>query len=193
MARILITGFEPFGNASENPSRVIIEELIGEFETLLLPVVFDESSQKLLAAIDEVLPDVVVSLGQAEGRDAITLEKIAINWDDASIADNAGHVRKSQKIIADGADGYFSTLPLEAIVDQIQAIGVPAKISLSAGSFVCNHVFHAMQHHLLGRNVQSGFTHVPLLESQAEEFPGKPTMSLESMMRGIRAALSVFN
>ena len=193
MARILITGFEPFGNASENPSRVIIEELIGEFETLLLPVVFDESSQKLLAAIDEVLPDVVVSLGQAEGRDAITPEKIAINWDDASIADNAGHVRKSQKIIADGADGYFSTLPLEAIVDQIQAIGVPAKISLSAGSFVCNHVFYAMQHHLLGRNVQSGFIHVPLLESQAEEFPGKPTMSLESMMRGIRAALSVFN
>ena len=193
MARILITGFEPFGNASENPSRVIIEELKGEFETLLLPVVFDESSQKLLAAIDEVLPDVVVSLGQAEGRDAITPEKIAINWDDASIADNAGHVRKSQKIIADGADGYFSTLPLEAIVDQIQAVGVPAKISLSAGSFVCNHVFYAMQHHLLGRNVQSGFIHVPLLESQAEEFPGKPTMSLESMMRGIRAALSVFN
>ena len=193
MARILITGFEPFGNATENPSRVIIRELAGEFETLLLPVIFGQASRVLLDAIDQSKPDVVIALGQAEGRDAITPERIAINCDDAQIPNNAGDVRKSQKIIADGADGYFSTLPLDAIVDQIQAVGVPAKISLSAGSFVCNHVFYAMQHHLLGRNVQSGFIHVPLLESQAEEFPGKPTMSLESMMQGIRSTLSLFN
>ena len=192
MARIFITGFEPFGDATENPSRVILRELAGEYETLLLPVVFDQASQILIDEIDQSRPKVVICLGQAEGRDAITPERIAINCDDARIPDNAGNMRKNQKIFADGADGYFSTLPLEEMVSQMEAVDVPAKISLSAGSFVCNHIFYAMQHHLLGGNIQSGFIHVPLLESQADEFPGQPTMSLESMMRGIRATLSLF-
>lgn len=195
MLKVLLTGFEPFHGASSNPSQEVIkffaEERHPNIETLVLPVVFGEASRLVITKIDQIKPDVVISLGQAEGRNQITPERVAINIDDARIADNAGNQPKDQKITEHGDDGYFSTLPLQAMVDAIKAVGVPAAISLSAGTFVCNHLFYAVQHHCKGRGIRSGFIHLPLMESQASEFPGLFTMKLEDMVKGIKAAISV--
>ena len=191
MKKILLSGFEPFGGASENPTRVLIKELERDFETLVLPVVFGEASRRLIKKIDEIQPDVVIALGQAEGRDAITPERIAINCDDARIPDNVGNLLRNQPIIEGGADGYFSTLPIDQMVTAINEVGVPARVSLSAGTFVCNNVFYALQHHLRGTKTLSGFIHVPLHDTQSFEFPGQPTMSLADMLKGIKAAISV--
>ena len=130
-------------------------------------------------------------MGQAEGRTSITPEKVAINLDDARLPDNEGVVRNDVKILADGPDAYFSTLPLNEIVDAIKAQGIPAAISLSAGAFLCNHVFYIAQNMLAGTNVRSGFIHVPLMDSQAPEFPGLPTMPLDQMVTAVRAMLEV--
>ena len=193
VAKVLVTGFEPFAGATNNPSKVVIESLDGEVETLLLPVVFGEASELLLKKIDQYMPDVVIALGQAEGRSQITPERIAINLDNAKVADNAGNIRLNHKIVENGADGYFTTLPIDEMVEAMNSAGVPAAISLSAGTFVCNHIFYSLQHHLQGKGIQSGFIHLPLLDSQAAEFPDKPTMSLELMLKGIRAALAVIS
>jgi len=190
MSKILISGFEPFAGASENSTRVLINELQSDYETVLLPVEFGRSARALMEKIDSSRPTVVVSLGQAEGRTAITPERIAINCADARIPDNAGVSKRNEKIVKDGADGYFTTLPIAEMVDAMSQLDIPAEISLSAGTFVCNHVFYSMQHQLRNSEVRSGFIHVPLLDQQQSEFPGKPTMNLESMLRGIHAALA---
>jgi pyroglutamyl-peptidase len=144
-----------------------------------------------LKLIEEHNPDVVISLGQAEGRKEITPERIAINLDDARLADNEGVLRSEEKIIKDGPDAYFSTLPLKEIVESINGQGVPAAISLSAGTFLCNHVFYVMQNKFAETDVRSGFVHVPLMDSQAPEFPGLPTMPLDQMVLAVRAMLEI--
>jgi pyroglutamyl-peptidase len=145
----------------------------------------------LLELIAEHNSDVVICLGQAEGRTSITPEKVAINLDDARLADNEGVVRNDVKIMDDGLDAYFSTLPLNTMVDAIKAQGIPAAVSLSAGAFLCNHVFYVAQNKFAGSNVRSGFVHVPLMDSQAPEFPGLPTMRLDQMVTAVRAMLEV--
>ncbi len=193
--RVLVTGFEPFGGASLNPSQLLVEELAKQelpgidLITAILPVEFDRAGEILLAKIQEFSPSVVISFGQAEGRSSITPEKIAINLDDARIADNSGDARKQKEIVAGGADGYFSTLPVEKIVSALNEAGVPANLSLSAGSFVCNHIFYRMQHALLGQGIKSGFIHLPLVPEQSAEFPNQPTLSLEQMLAGAKAAI----
>jgi pyroglutamyl-peptidase len=136
-------------------------------------------------------PDVVICLGQAEGRTSITPEKVAINLDDARLPDNEGVVRNDVKILTDGPDAYFSTLPINTMVDAIKAHGIPVTLSLSAGAFLCNHVFYVAQNKFAGSNVLSGFVHVPLMDSQAPEFPGLPTMPLHQMVTAVRAMLEV--
>ena len=193
--RVLVTGFEPFGGASLNPSQLLVEELAKQelpgidLITAILPVEFDRATEILLAKIQEFSPSVVISFGQAEGRSSITPEKIAINLDDARIADNSGDARKQKEIVAGGADGYFSTLPVEKIVSALNEAGVPANLSLSAGSFVCNHIFYRMQHALLGQGIKSGFIHLPLVPEQSAEFPNQPTLSLEQMLVGAKTAI----
>jgi len=193
--RVLVTGFEPFGGASLNPSQLLVEELAKQelpgidLITAILPVEFDRATEILLAKIQEFSPNVVISFGQAEGRSSITPEKIAINLDDARIADNSGDARKQKEIVAGGADGYFSTLPVEKIVSALNEAGVPANLSLSAGSFVCNHIFYRMQHALLGQGIKSGFIHLPLVPEQSAEFPNQPTLLLEQMLVGAKAAI----
>lgn len=192
MTTILLTGFEPFGNATSNPSGEIVKQITGDnIVTAILPVAYTQSADRLLLLIEQHRPDVVICLGQAEGRTAITPERVAINLDDARLADNEGVLRNDVKILQDGPDAYFSTLPVNDIVAAIKAQGIPAAVSLSAGAFLCNHVFYVAQNKFAGSDVRSGFVHVPLMDSQAAEFPGLPTMPLDQMVTAVRAMLEV--
>ena len=192
MTTILLTGFEPFGTATSNPSGEIVKQISGEnIVTAILPVAYAQSAERLLSLIDQHNPDVVICLGQAEGRTQITPEKVAINLDDARLADNEGVLRNDVKIIEHGPDAYFSTLPVKDMVEAMKAQGIPAAVSLSAGAFLCNHVFYVAQNKFAGSNVRSGFVHVPLMDSQAPEFPGLPTMPLDQMVTAVRAMLEV--
>ena len=192
MRKVLLTGFEPFGNAISNPSGEIVKQISGDnIVTAILPVAYTQSAERLLSLIEQHKPDVVICLGQAEGRIAITPEKVAINLDDARLADNEGVLRNDVKILDDGPDAYFSTLPVNDIVAAIKAQGIPAAVSLSAGAFLCNHVFYVAQNKFAGSDVRSGFVHVPLMDSQATEFPGLPTMPLGQMVTAVRAILEV--
>ena len=189
---ILLTGFEPFGKATLNPSGEIIKQISGEnIVTAILPVAYAQSAERLLQLIAEHNPDVVICLGQAEGRTQITPERIAINLDDARLADNQGVIRNDVPIIAGGPVAYESTLPIKEIVKAINDAGVPAAVSLSAGAFLCNHVFYLAQDYFKGTNVRSGFVHVPLMDEQGPEFPGLPTMPLDQMVKAIRTILEV--
>lgn len=192
MTKVLLTGFEPFGTATSNPSGEIVKQISGDnIVTGILPVTYAQSAERLLALIAEHNPDVVICLGQAEGRTQITPEKVAINLDDARLPDNAGVQRSDVKILENGPDAYFSTLPIKEMVIAVKAAGVPASVSLSAGAFLCNHVFYIAQNKFAGSNVRSGFVHVPLMDSQAPEFPGLPTMPLDQMVTAVRAMLEV--
>lgn len=192
MIKVLLTGFEPFGKAALNPSGEIVKQISGDnIVTAILPVAYTRSAAVLLALIEEHKPDVVISLGQAEGRTQITPERIAINLDDARLADNEGMLRSDLPIIVGGPIAYESTLPIKEFVDAINASGVPAAVSLSAGAFLCNHIFYVVQDKLKGTKVRSGFVHVPLMDEQAEEFPGLPTMPLDQMVRAVRTMLEV--
>jgi pyroglutamyl-peptidase len=192
MATVLLTGFEPFGTATSNSSGEIVKQISGEnIVTAILPVAYAGSAERLLALIAKHNPDVVICLGQAEGRTQITPEKVAINLDDARLADNEGVLRNDVKILENGPDTYFTTLPIKEIIEVVKAAGVPASVSLSAGAFLCNHVFYVAQNKFAGTKMRSGFVHVPLMDSQAPEFPGLPTMPLDQMVTAVRAMLEV--
>ena len=198
MRKILVTGFEPFAKSILNPSKSIVRELeqdssLVNLETLILPVDFKSAAKLLIEKVDSAKPDVVICLGQAEGRSAITPERVAINIDDARIPDNAGNKPTDAPIVVDGPDAYFSTLPVKNLVTVIESVGAPAALSLSAGTFLCNHVFYALQHHCRDRKIESGFIHVPLMESQGSEFPGLPTLKLEVLVKGIKAVVTALS
>ena len=192
MSKILVTGFEPFATSSLNPSGEIVKALIGDdLVTAILPVVFGQASAQLRELIDLHKPSAVLCLGQAEGRSEMTPERIAINLDNARIADNAGNQPLEQRIIANGPDGHFSTLPIEKMVASMKAAGIPASISLSAGTFVCNHIFYVLQDYLKDSSVKSGFMHVPLMDEQRKEYPTLPTMPIRQMVAGVEITLNV--
>ena len=190
MTKVLLTGFEPFGKATLNPSGEIVKQISGDnVVAAILPVAYAQSAEALLALVEQHKPDVVISLGQAEGRTHITPERIAINLDDARLADNEGVMRNDLPILVGGPVAYESTLPIKAIVEAIKAEGIPAAVSLSAGAFLCNHIFYVMQSKFAGTSVRSGFVHVPLMDEQAGEFPGLPTMPLDQMVKAVRIML----
>ena len=190
MTKVLLTGFEPFGKATLNPSGEIVKQISDDnVVTAILPVAYTQSAEALLALIEHHKPDVVICLGQAEGRTHITPEKIAINLDDARLADNEGVTRIDEPILLGGPVAYESTLPIKEFVTAINAAGVPAAVSLSAGAFLCNHIFYVAQDALKSTKVRSGFVHVPLMDEQAEEFPGLPTMPLDQMVKAVRTML----
>ena len=192
MSKILVTGFEPFATSSLNPSGEIVKALIGDdLVTAILPVVFGQASAQLRELIDLHKPTAVLCLGQAEGRSEMTPERIAINLDNARIADNAGNQPLEQRVIANGPDGHFSTLPIEKMVASMKAAGIPASISLSAGTFVCNHIFYVLQDYLKDSSIKSGFMHVPLMDEQRREYPTLPTMPIRQMVAGVEIALNV--
>ena len=187
MLKVLLTGFEPFNNARLNPSEQLVIRIKADdvpgahILTAVLPVVYGQAASNLLALVNEHKPDVVICFGQAEGRTSITPERFAVNLNDASIADNAGHIRVDQAIRQGSPLALESTLPVKEFVTAIRAEGIPASLSLSAGTFVCNHIFYELQDALKGTAVQSGFVHVPLMNEQKEDFPGLFTMAVDNM------------
>lgn len=194
---ILLTGFEPFGGERLNPSREIVLALDGEplaghrIVGAILPVAFASTQALLEALLDEHRPRLVLALGQAGGRGEISLERVAVNLVDARIADNDGLQPIDEAAVADAPGAYFSTLPLKAMQAHLRDLGIPAALSLSAGSFVCNQTFFVLAHLLATRwpGVRGGFVHVPWLPEQAARHPGQPSMALETMLAGVRAAL----
>lgn len=193
---VLLTGFEPFNGASINPAWEAVRALEGwagaafRVEVRQLPCVFIEARRQLGALVDELHPDLVIAVGQAGGRAEISLERVAINIDDASILDNAGLQPVDLPIVEDGPAAYFTTLPIKAMVAAMREQGLKAGVSQSAGTFVCNHVFYGLMHHTAGKPVKAGFIHVPFLPEQAalrEDQP--PSMALEDIVAALRIAV----
>jgi pyroglutamyl-peptidase len=193
--KVLISGFEPFGGSDLNSSQLVLEAISKEslsgleLSAVILPVEFGKAARVLLSKVNDFNPDIIISFGQAEGRKAITPEKIAINLDSARIPDNAGELRVNKVIVEAGADGYFSTLPIEKMVAAVKECGLESEISLSAGAFLCNHIFYHLQHQLLEREVKSGFVHLPLVNEQIAQYPNQPSWALKDLVQGVRAAI----
>ena len=193
---ILLTGFEPFGGDGINPSAEIVRALDGETVAghrivgVQLPCEFGRSLVALDAAVVSHRPAMVLALGQAGGRTELSIERIAINVDDARIPDNAGASPIDAPVVAGGPAAYFSTLPIKAMVQALRDAGIAASISQTAGTFVCNHVFYGLAHHLAGSGVRGGFMHLPLLPEQAVGSAGLPSMPLQTMIEGVRIALA---
>ena len=190
MKKLLITGFEPFGGAEENPSWLAVQALpdrVGGFEVykLQLPTVFAAAAQMLLEKAEEICPDAIISVGVAVGRDAVTPERIAVNIRDARIPDNAGNQPRGEFVAADGPAAYFATLPVEAMAQAIRDSEIPAIVSNSAGAYVCNDVMYSVLHRYANTKVKAGFIHVPQLPHQ-----GQPSLALEKTVQALQASIS---
>ena len=165
----------------------LLPDTIGEYEVhkLQLPTVYGKAPQILLEKAKQLHPDVIISVGQAGGRDAVTPERIAVNIRAARIADNDGKQLDGDRIEPDGPAAYFSTLPVEAMRDAIRGANIPSAVSNTAGSFVCNDVLYSMLHHYAGTDVRCGFIHVPYLPEQ-----GQPSLPLADTAKALIAAIS---
>lgn len=197
MAIILLTGFEPFGGEAVNPSWQIAHSLDGEViegarvVAQQLPCVFGESLRVLRRALKDHAPHLVLALGQAGGRTDLTPERIAINVNDARMPDNAGQRPIDTPVVPGAPAARFSTLPIKAMVAAMQAAGVRASVSQTAGTYVCNHVFYGLMQALHRQaGVRAGFMHVPLAPEQAAALGGQPSMTLAEMQHGVRVALA---
>ena len=196
--KALVTGFEPFGGDGVNPASEVLKLLpprIGALDiaTRVLPCAFDRVLAELADAVGELRPDLVLCLGLAGGRAELSLERVAINVDDARIADNDGGQPIDRPVVAGGPAGYFSTLPIKAAVAALREAGLPATVSNSAGTFVCNHLFYGLMHLLATRRpgLRGGVMHLPYLPSQAAAQPGAPSMALADIARGVEIVLAV--
>jgi pyroglutamyl-peptidase len=197
--RILVTGFEPFGGQSLNPSWEVARALHGlqlqgaQVTAVQLPCVFAQALPALQQTLAHLSPDIVLALGQAEGRCDFSVERVAINVQDARIPDNAGAQPIDVPVIAGGPAAYFSTLPIKTLVAGLKAAGFPASVSQTAGTFVCNQVFYALQHTLAGLGVHSGFMHLPLLPEQAAQWKGPtlPSWPASLQISGVTQALTL--
>jgi len=194
---VLVTGFEPFGGEASNPSWEVCERLAREIaghrvETCLVPCAFGAALDVVADAIERHRPALVLSLGQAGGRSAIGIERVAINVDDARIADNAGAQPVDEPIAADGPAAHFATVPVKAMAAAIRQAGVPAEVSNTAGTFVCNHLMYGVLHFIAARGhaARAGFIHVPYAEEQVLDKPGVASMSVASMVKAVEAAVT---
>ena len=192
---ILLTGFDPFGADTVNPSWLVAQALDGQriaghrVVAAQLSTVFGKSLRQLEALVATHRPALVVCLGQAGGRNALSLERVGININDARIPDNAGQQPVDTPVVPGGPAAYFSSLPVKAMLQGVRRAGVPCEVSQTAGTFVCNHVLYGLLHLLQsqggdGAGVRGGFVHVPWLPDQ-----GAPHLALRDMVRGIHAAL----
>ncbi|SFC20423.1 pyroglutamyl-peptidase I [Collimonas sp. OK412] len=194
---ILLTGFEPFEQEPLNPSWEAVRALDGwpcagaQVAARQLPCVFGQALQVLGQLMEELKPALVICVGQAGGRSQMSLERVAINVDDARIADNAGRQPIDQPIRSGGPAAYFSTLPIKGMAKAMRAAGIPAEVSQTAGTFVCNHVFYGLMDQLAAHApaVRGGFIHIPYIPSQAARHPGQPSLALETLVEGLRIAL----
>lgn len=198
MKHILLTGFEPFAGSSINPSWQVAQALHGQrvgpaaVVAQCLPCVFGQALAVLQSALVTYRPALVLALGQASGRCDLSLERVAINIDDARIADNAGAQPIDLPVLAGAPVAYFATLPIKAMVAALRQAGYPASVSQTAGTFVCNHVFFGLMHSLRRqRSVRAGFMHLPLLPEQAAAEPGSSSLPLATLVAAVRLALEV--
>lgn len=193
MKKVLITGFEPFGGESINPSWEVAKILAKQphIDAVQLPCVFDRSLDVLREKIQAFQPDVVICIGQAGGRSSIEIERVAINLNDASIPDNQGNQPIDTAIVPHAPAAYFTTLPAKAMVQAVKNAGVPASLSLSAGSYVCNHVMFGLLHFLAENFPQTrgGFIHIPFLPEQGVQHRNAPTMALNTLVKGLNIAV----
>jgi pyroglutamyl-peptidase len=158
-----------------------------------MPCVFGQAIEALASAMDELQPRLVLCIGQAGGRAEITPERVAINIDDGRIADNAGRQPIDLPVVPGAPAAYFSTLPIKAMVRDLRAAGIPASVSNTAGTFVCNHIFYGLMHRIAthpAAGLRGGFIHIPYLPEQAARFPGAPSMSLATMVEALRIAVA---
>jgi pyroglutamyl-peptidase len=194
--KILITGFEPFGGSTVNPSIQVVRAMASapldnvDLCTAMLPVDRITGPSTLVLAVDTYKPDVVLCLGQATGRTTLSIERVAVNLLDYHIADNSGALVTDEPVVPDGPAAYFVTLPVRDLLSAVRDACVPAELSLSAGTFLCNQVLYTLLHHIAvnGLAIKAGFIHVPALPEQVVDKPA-PSMSLQTMTAGIRAAL----
>ena len=189
---LLITGFDPFGGETVNPSWEAVcrlPEQIGAFRLIKqqLPTVYGRAPALAIAKTEEIRPDAIVCVGQAGRRAAVTPEVIGINLREGRIADNDGVLLTDTPIDADGPAAYFSTLPVRGMVDAIRAADLPAALSYSAGAFVCNDLLYSLLHHFRNTDLPIGFIHVPFLPEQAGE--GVPSLPLNETVKGLTAAI----
>ena len=187
--KILITGFQPFGGQRVNPAWEAVRklpEVLGDkvLWKLEIPVTFGGAFDAVEAKAAEIDPDVILCVGQAGGRDAVTPERIAVNLQDASIPDNAGNQPVDLPVVADGANAYFTSLPVKAMAAAARALDIPCRLSCTAGTYVCNDVFYRLLHRYRDTGKRVGFVHVPFLPEQ-----GSPNLPLDSIVRALQAML----
>ena len=195
--KLLLTAFDPFGGETLNPALEAVKQLpdrIGGVEIIKLevPTVFGKSIETVAEAIRRERPDAVLCIGQAGGRRGLTPGRVAINIDDARIPDNEGNQPIDRPIVVGGPAAYFATLPVKAMVQAIRDVGLPADLSNTAGTFVCNHLLYGVLHLLATEypGVRGGFLHVPFLPEQAADRPSPvPSLPLADIVRGIAAAV----
>jgi pyroglutamyl-peptidase len=194
--KVLITGFTPFGGEKINPSyeavKLLNDEIAGaKVVKLEIPTVFNKSIEALDKAIVAENPDIVICIGQAGGRFEISVERIAINMDDARIGDNEGNKPVDEAIYQDGENAYFSSLPIKAMVKRIRENNIPANVSNTAGTFVCNHIMYGLLYLANKKypNIKGGFIHVPYIPQQVIDKKNMPYMTLNEIVDGLTYAI----
>ena len=196
MKKLLITGFDPFGGESINPSWEavrLLPEKIGAFQLtkLQIPTKYALAAAEIRKLAENLQPDVILSVGQAGGRDSITPEVVAINLREASIADNAGVLKQNEPVLNDAPAAYFATIPVRSMVSAVKEAGIPCKLSYSAGAFVCNDTLYTLLHHYAGTATKVGFIHVPFLPEQAKE--GVPSLPLATITQALKIAIEAMD
>ena len=194
--KILLTGFDPFGGEPVNPASEAVNKVRDNIDgneviKLIIPTVRTKSLEKIEEAIIAHNPDVVISIGQAGGRFDITPERVGINVDDFRIGDNEGNQPVDEKIFEDGQPAYFSNLPIKAMVKHMNDNNIPASVSNTAGTFVCNHVLYGIMYMIDKKypNIKGGFIHIPYMTSQIIDKKNMPYMSLEEIVKGLECAI----
>lgn len=194
--KILVTGFDPFGGEPINPAQEAVKRIKDEINgaqiiKIIIPTVREKSLQAIEEAIKLHNPDIVISIGQAGGRFAITPERIAVNIDDFSITDNEGNQPTDRWIREDGEIAYITSLPVKAMVKHMKDNGIPATLSYTAGTFVCNHVMYGVLHMVNKKypNIKAGFIHIPFTTSQVMDKRNMPYMSLDEIIKGLELSI----
>ncbi len=195
--KVLLTAFDPFGGESINPAFEAVRLLPDTIEgativKLEVPTIFREALNVLDEALERERPDIAIAVGQAGGRFDVTPERVAINVDDARIADNAGNQPVDEPIYPDGLNAYFATLPIKAMVAAIREAGLPSSVSNSAGTFVCNHLMYGLLYAADKKypGMRGGFIHVPFLPAQVVTKPNQPSMSLDNIVTALTVAVA---
>ncbi len=198
MTKALVTGFEPFGGDKINPSSLATDRLKKRIagvavHTAVLPCSYAHSAEALRAAIEVVRPDIVLCVGLAGGRAELCLERVAINVQDARIRDNDGKQPIDKPVVKDGPAAHFATLPIKACVAEMRRAGLPAAVSNTAGTFVCNHIFYSLMDIAAGHPIpmRGGFLHVPYIPEQVAKLGAAPSMALDDIVQGIEIIVAV--